>query len=320
MITMATEEIPNPHFPVTLTEEQTEEYLAFLKFTKDEINNKFKEPTLENLTILMVRHLSEAPFNNIDIHYTKSHELTINLPYLFDKIVTHKRGGYCMEMNSLFSHLLATLGYNVWLAPARVSRERTGNISNRHFYGISHVVNLVEFQDGRVFLVDVAYGGTNIVRPVELIEGNIVDGVGEEKYRLNKIPLPEMRRRRGELYWLLQQRVAPDAAWIDLYMFLEVEVTMKECEIWSYWASTREDVFVDNILCARVIREGDRAVGRYTMFNAQIKKRLDVEVEELPELGSEGERVKALKDYWGIELSEEDQAAIRGRAPEIRTP
>ncbi|KAK6543775.1 N-terminal acetyltransferase [Orbilia ellipsospora] len=313
---MTTEEIPNPHLPVTLSEEQTEEYLAFLKFTKDEII-EIKEPTLENLAILMLRHLSEAPFNNVDIHYTKAHKITINLDHLFNKIVNRKRGGYCMEMNLLFSHLLATLGYNVWMAPARVSRERGGDVNNRNFHGISHLINLVGFQDGRVFLVDVAYGGSNIVQPVQLVEGNVVDGVGEEKYRLLKIPLPEMRRK--ELHWLLQQRATPETPWIDLYMFLEVEVAIMDCEVWSYWASTKEDIFVDNILCARVIREGNKVVGRYTMFNGQIKKRLNFEVEDLPELGSEEERVKALRDYWGIELSEEDQAAIRGQAPEIRS-
>ncbi|KAF3916100.1 hypothetical protein ABW20_dc0109313 [Dactylellina cionopaga] len=309
-------EVSHPIQPTSLSEEQTEQYLEFLQFTEDEAK-VILEPTLENLKILMLRHLAIAPFCNIDIHYSKAHKIIIDLDFIFNKVVRLKRGGYCMEMNTLFSHLLAKLGFDIWLAPSRVSRERTGNIDNRNFYGISHCVNLVEFENGKIYLVDVAFGSGCIVQPMELVEGSVVEGVCGEKHRLIRAAVPETRRKK--LHWLVQHQEEVDGPWIDRYMFLEDEVTIRDCEIWSNWSSTMEGIFMQNILVSRLIREGNKAVGKYTMLNGKMKKIYYTDVEELPELKSEEDRVCALKEYWDIELSEDDKNAIKGRAPEILT-
>ncbi|EPS38350.1 hypothetical protein H072_8036 [Dactylellina haptotyla CBS 200.50] len=312
---MATESATNPNLPIILSDEQTEEYLRFLKFTEDDIE-KIREPNLENLSVLMVRQLATAPFCNIDIHYSQAHQIVIDISYIFNKVIRRKRGGYCMELNTLFSHLLATLGYNTWLAPARVSRERTGNVDDRNFHGISHVVNLIEFDNGKIYLVDVAYGGPTIVQPMELFEGNTKDSIGAEKHRLIKATIPELRMKKP--HWILQFKATMDDLWVDLYMFFEIEATLRDCEIWSNWTSSREGIFLKNIIAARVIREGNKPVGKYILFNSNIKRKFYAGVEDLPELTNEEERVKALKDFWGIELSQDDQEAIRGREPEIR--
>ncbi|KAF3938184.1 hypothetical protein ABW19_dt0202072 [Dactylella cylindrospora] len=311
---MTVEQGINPNEPIGLSEEQTREYLEFLQFTPEEME-QIREPSLENLEVLMVRHLASAPFGNIDIHYSPDHKIIIELEHLFDKIVKRKRGGYCMELNGLFSHLLATLGYNNWLGGARVTREWTGSIANRNFSGKSHCVNLIQFDDGTVYMADVGFGGSNIVRPVLLAEGTIINGIGVEKHQLTKASLPETRRKTK--HWLLQHKPEEQSPWIDLYVFFEDEVTFRDFEIMSNWTSTKEEIFMRNIVLARVIREGNKPVGRYTMFNKGIKKRLNFETNELPELQSEEERVKALKEYWEIDLSDEDRVAIKGREPEI---
>ncbi|KAF3195737.1 N-terminal acetyltransferase [Orbilia oligospora] len=309
-----TAEETTPNYPVTFSQAQVREYLEFLQFTKDEIE-EIQKPTLENLAILVIRHLATAPFSSVDIHYSKDHTITIAIDAIFDKVVKRKRGGYCMELNNLFSCLLATLGFNTWLCPSRATSNHGGDVKNRAYHGISHCVNLVEFEDGKKYLVDVGYGGAAIVRPMELIEGTVIDGVGEEQHRLIKATVPEARRK--ELHWLVQHKLSSEEEWTDLYMFFEVEAILDDCVIWSNWSSTQEALFKSNILVAMVIREGNEPVGKYTLWNGIVRKKYQTELEYFP-LVNEEERVKAFRTYFGIELSEEDAEAIKGREPELK--
>ncbi|KAK6348212.1 N-terminal acetyltransferase [Orbilia javanica] len=310
---MTKEEI-TPSYPVTFSQAQVKEYLEFLQFTEDEIEG-IQKPTLENLGVLVIRHLTIAPFSSVDIHYSKDHKVTITIDAIFDKVIRRKRGGYCMELNNLFSCLLATLGFNTWLCPSRATSNRGGDVKNRAYHGISHCVNLVEFEDGKTYLVDVGYGGAAIVRPMELVEGTVIDGVGDEQHRLIKATVPEARRK--QLHWLVQHKLSPGEEWTDLYMFFEVEAILDDCVIWSHWSSTQEELFKSNILVAMVIREGNKPVGKYTLWNNIVRKNYQNELEYFP-LASEADRVKAFSTYFGIELSEEDTEAIKGRVPEIQ--
>ncbi|KAK6358272.1 N-terminal acetyltransferase [Orbilia blumenaviensis] len=303
-----------PAHPVVFSETQVREYLEFLQFAQHEIED-IQKPTLDNLAVLVIRHLATAPFSSVDIHYSKDHSITITIDAIFDKVVKRKRGGYCMELNNLFSCLLATLGYNAWLCPSRATSNRGGNVANRSYHGISHCVTLVEFDDGKIYLVDVGYGGASIVKPMELVEGTVIDGVGEEQHRLIKATVPEARRK--ELHWLVQHKLSADEEWTDLYMFFEVEAILDDCVIWSNWSSTQESLFRSNILVAMVIREGNEPVGKYTLWNGIVRKKYQTELQYFP-LETEEDRVKAFNKYFGIELSEEDANAIKGREPELR--
>ena len=66
------------------------------------------EPDAETLADLQERHLYTVPFENLSIHLGEP--IVIEEQPLFDKIVTRRRGGFCYEVNGLFSMLLRTLG------------------------------------------------------------------------------------------------------------------------------------------------------------------------------------------------------------------
>ena len=61
-----------------------------------------------SLAELHERHLLSVPFENLDTHMGTRIELEI--PWLYDKIVTRRRGGFCYELNGLFAELLRSLG------------------------------------------------------------------------------------------------------------------------------------------------------------------------------------------------------------------
>ena len=63
------------------------------------------------LAALQQAHLCTVPYENFDI--LRGQPLSLNPDALFEKIVTHRRGGYCFELNGLFGWLLKALGYPV---------------------------------------------------------------------------------------------------------------------------------------------------------------------------------------------------------------
>jgi N-hydroxyarylamine O-acetyltransferase len=66
-------------------------------------------PTLENLRLLQSKHLDNIPYENLDIHLGRHISLSVDCAYR--KIIGKQRGGYCFELNPLFSWLLQELGY-----------------------------------------------------------------------------------------------------------------------------------------------------------------------------------------------------------------
>lgn len=63
-------------------------------------------------------HLLAVPFENLDIH--SGRPIVLDERRFFEKIVTHRRGGFCYEQNGLFAAVLRALGFEVSLLEARV--------------------------------------------------------------------------------------------------------------------------------------------------------------------------------------------------------
>ena len=75
-----------------------------------------REPTIETLTGLHRAHMLSVPFENLDIHLGR--RLVLDRPVNFAKIVDHRRGGWCYELNGLFGWLLEQLGFRVFPSEA----------------------------------------------------------------------------------------------------------------------------------------------------------------------------------------------------------
>jgi N-hydroxyarylamine O-acetyltransferase len=111
------------------------------------------EVSFETLNGLHTAHTFNIPFENLDIYFNRAPLL--DKESLFKKLVTDKRGGYCFEMNGLFSIVLRELGFKVTdlLAGGRL-----------------HQVLMVELDDKK-YLVDVGYGNDGIAGPLLMEEG-----------------------------------------------------------------------------------------------------------------------------------------------------
>lgn len=78
---------------------------------------------LDFLISLQRHQLCKIPFENLAIHYSPHHTVSIDPEHLYNKIVANNRGrgGYCMENNCFFGTVLRTLGFNHYSAGGRVS-------------------------------------------------------------------------------------------------------------------------------------------------------------------------------------------------------
>jgi len=120
-----------------------EPYLARIGYTGP------VQPTVETLYALQSLHNERVPYENLDI--MRGVPLSLEIPAIYDKVVTRGRGGYCFELNGLFAWLLRRVGYGVTEHFARYLRDEPALPMRRHR------VLLVE-AEGQTFLCDVGIG------------------------------------------------------------------------------------------------------------------------------------------------------------------
>ncbi|MEM9920416.1 MAG: arylamine N-acetyltransferase [Bacteroidota bacterium] len=116
-------------------------------------------PSLDLLKKLQRTHLMHVPFENLDIH--RGQPIVLDSDKIFEKVVHHRRGGFCYELNGLFFHLLATLGFQLKRVAAQVYVEEKG-------YGLpfDHLALLVKIDECE-YLTDVGFG-TFTLGPLKL--------------------------------------------------------------------------------------------------------------------------------------------------------
>jgi N-hydroxyarylamine O-acetyltransferase len=141
--------------------------------------NKVVQPGVETLISLHRAHMLTVPFENLDIQLGKPIQLTERA--LWEKIIVHKRGGFCYELNGLFAWLLKQIGYDVTYLNGRVY-----NAAGKRGREFDHLTLLVEIptQSTR-WLADVGFGDS-FVEPLKLeLEGEQTQGL--RAYRLERV-------------------------------------------------------------------------------------------------------------------------------------
>lgn len=107
----------------TYTPEQLKLYFEHIN-VPIEVASQPTADKLEFLTVLEQHHLARIPFDSVALHYSPTRALSLDPQDLFQKIVVNSRGGYCMEVNTLFGVVLRSLGYTVVHAGGRVKHKK----------------------------------------------------------------------------------------------------------------------------------------------------------------------------------------------------
>ncbi|WP_280497568.1 arylamine N-acetyltransferase family protein [Nocardia asiatica] len=174
-------------------------YLARIGFDGE------RAPTVRTLHELVRAHTTAIPFENLEIILGRS--VPLDLPSLQDKLVRHRRGGYCYENVGLFAAALERLGFGVTGLHGRVSMG-AGTALRPATHALLRVTTA---EDDRVWLADVGFGAGPLA-PFELSAATGEFSAGEWKFRLEST--------RGELdseLWVLHQ-FGRDG-WVDRHSF-----------------------------------------------------------------------------------------------------
>jgi N-hydroxyarylamine O-acetyltransferase len=130
-------------------------------------------PTVDTLRELQRAHLFHVPFENLDIRLGR--KILCDENASLAKIVQHRRGGFCYEMNGAFAALLREFGFKVTLLSACVPRD--DGSAGPEFDHLALRVDLNE-----PWLVDVGFGDS-FLDPLRL-NPNELQSQNGQTYRL----------------------------------------------------------------------------------------------------------------------------------------
>jgi N-hydroxyarylamine O-acetyltransferase len=244
------------------------------------------DATAETLRELHVAHLLAVPFENLNIGL--GWPIVLDEGALFEKIVVRRRGGFCYELNGLFSALLRALGFDVTLLSAGVARADGG-------FGpeFDHLTLLVRsplrrtMDDGRpaTWLADVGFGDS-FREPLRFDEPG-EQRQGERGYRI---------AREGEYLTLMQRE--GDGDWEAQYRFTLLPRRIAEfAGMCHYHQTSPQSSFTHKRVCTRAT-----PTGRITLSDTRLITTIGSERQEQL-LADEAEYRSALWEHFGIELT-----------------
>ncbi|HYC02782.1 MAG TPA: arylamine N-acetyltransferase [Azospirillaceae bacterium] len=132
-------------------------------------------PDAASLVALHRAHAAAIPFENLDLWINRP--ISLEPADLVEKMVRHRRGGFCFEQNTLFALMLAAAGFR----PRRLLACVTFGLPS--IRPRTHMVVLVE-AEGRPWIADVGFGGHGLVEPVPFEPGR-EHAVGDETWRVS---------------------------------------------------------------------------------------------------------------------------------------
>ncbi|TVY60680.1 Arylamine N-acetyltransferase [Lachnellula suecica] len=295
------------------------------------------------LTALHVHQLAAIPYENLILHYSATHAVSLEPQTLFKKMVTDARGrgGYCMENSILFHHILQALGFKVYMAGVRI-RPRAGGVPDGKYTGWVHIVNIVTLADKSRYMLDVGFGGDGATKPLPLVAGHVTQNLGTQEIRLMQEPLPHSSQpdqlhvsspttsqsfTRLEFLtfgkWIYQYRNSQTQNWNSFYAFPELEFFARDFEIMSYYTSTslsERNFQTRTVLVIRFLkgeRENEGIVGKVMMVDGKLKRNDGGKTSLVMVCENEAQRIQALKEHFGIRLTDEEVGSVRGRNVEL---
>ena len=243
------------------------------------------EPTAETLRLLHRAHLLAVPFENLDI--ALSRKIVCDEDTFLRKIVEHRRGGFCYELNGAFAVLLRELGYVVTLLSARVARD-DGSYSPE-FDHLALRVDLAE-----PWLADVGFGDL-CLDPLRLATGAeqqqdgwkfrvVSEGDSQHIERMERLK----RRERGD-GWKRQYSLTQTPRRLDQF-----------ADMCRYHQTSPESPFTRKRVCSLATSDGRVTLSDRTLIITRNGACNDEREERL--LSSEAEWQIALREHFGVVL------------------
>jgi N-hydroxyarylamine O-acetyltransferase len=226
-------------------------------------------PDVATLTQLVQKQLRSIPFENTEV---QAGRIPSMVPEdIVNKVLGRGRGGYCYEINGIFSMALSAIGVEWYFAGARpmfypARRPKT------------HMVVIV-CVEGRDYLCDTGFGGYALRAPMEIVEGE--SGQDGDRFRM------ELIDREYVLSSLVQDE------WQRQYGFATHPQEWIEFSLANYFNATHPDT----IFTQKKLAIMQTPNGRKILVDNELKLIEEGKLERL-DVDYEG----ALKEYFGLEV------------------
>jgi N-hydroxyarylamine O-acetyltransferase len=242
------------------------------------------DASVETLFALHRAHALTIPFENLDIILGR--RLSLDLDALQDKMIRHRRGGYCFEHNLLFAALLERAGFTV--------RRHLGRVlsadPNRHQPRTHMTLNVDA--EGSAWHADVGFG-TALTEPLPLIDGATANQ-GGWMHGLT---------RRDDGSWALRS-LGPDG-WSDRYVYTQDRQYLVDYVAANHYTSTYPGShFVQRPVAVRITPEA-----RYRLNGLELTTATPDGTDTRHEIAPD-ELGASLREPFGIEMSDEESSRI----------
>ncbi|KAF4506027.1 hypothetical protein G6O67_006152 [Ophiocordyceps sinensis] len=286
--------------------------------------------TPDSLRTLFRCQITTFAYENLSVHYSAAHQVDIRPHVLYAKMMGpdgNGRGGYCMELSILFHHMLRALGFHVYMTGVR-NRTRTDGVPRGEYQGWTHINNIVHLPCGSKFSADVAFGGDGPTCPLPMDgAATAMQNLGPQQVRLVHDNIPKQCLREPKL-WVYQYRNSAEGDWNAFYSFSEVEFFQEDFEVQNWWTSVKT-LHRWTVLVVRFLREGEpvkfpsdegwrvedaqvTVVGKVMLVNDVVKVNMGGKTQVVHRFSSEAGRLRALVEYFGIRLTDQERQSIQG--------
>ncbi|KAI5120716.1 hypothetical protein M0805_006423 [Coniferiporia weirii] len=276
--------------PSYYTANQAWQYLARIGWvesshTAQDIAEGRFPASLENLGIIVRRHLLSFSGDSSPMHYSAEHYLNVSPEATFKRLVVDRTGGtYCYGHNGIMLGALRALGYRAYTGIARMNFGFFGD-GKPVYSAYGHMVLFVQLGEGHgidpahTWVVDVAPGPLISMLPTPLSADpqNVVPGATPgEVSRLTRgfspqssLVLPgsdagaystEQAAHVDEAHslWQLEYRGGagtPVPEFVAIYQFMEEEFFPVDYAVYHYTKMYKpfEDIFWDDIVNTRYV-------------------------------------------------------------------
>ena len=282
------ENMEREHF----TPNEVTEYLARIHYTGP------IEPTIETLTELQRCHMLSVPFENLSVFGKE--KIILSKDWLFDKIVRRNRGGFCYELNILFSLLLDYFGFKYETHASVVYSRKAGIIGPP----VDHMVLAINIEDD-LWLSDVTFGDACLTplrfSPLSREQQSAIYRIrkdGENYFFEEKVKIIVDEFGREEM---AKEHFLTEPGWAPRYKFdLIPRTTADFHEMFLFHQTDAISPLTHDRLCTmatpwgRITLSGSKVITSTYLGDNKVKK----ETKEL--LGGEEEIVKELEEKFGI--------------------
>jgi N-hydroxyarylamine O-acetyltransferase len=244
-------------------------------------------PSGATLAALHRAHLAAIAFENLDIPLGRG--IAVDLPSVQAKLVDRGRGGYCFEHGVLFAAVLERLGFTVERLLARVGPESGSPRARTH-------MTLRATAGTERWLADVGFG-SGLLEPLPF------DAPGSYEQGAWAFELVTI----GAGSWALRERERGE--WVTGYVFDDQRQHAADVVMANHYISTfPRSPFVGQMV---VVRKDEHTVRRIRGRTFTVTHP-DWSIEE--RTLDDGELARALRDVFGLPLSDEEIAQLVARA------